>query len=109
MENDDFRNIVRKMRAAQARYFKHRDRRDLADSLRIERLVDDELAEPSLFGPPKTSALDGLKFPTTAADPETVVASERERCARIVESFENTDPDRAIQAAAAAIRKGPTR
>lgn len=33
-------------------------------------------------------------------------AAERERCARIVEGFENTDPDRAIAAAAAQIRSG---
>ena len=35
-----------------------------------------------------------------------LVAAERERCARIVESFDNTDPDEAIAAAAAEIRKG---
>ena len=34
------------------------------------------------------------------------VAAERERCARIVESFDNTAPDRAIAAAAAEIRSG---
>lgn len=32
------------------------------------------------------------------------VSAERERCARIVESYANTDPDRAIAAAAAEIR-----
>lgn len=34
------------------------------------------------------------------------INAERERCARIVEAFENTDPDRAIAAAAAEIRSG---
>lgn len=32
--------------------------------------------------------------------------AERERCARIVESYANTDPERAIAAAAAEIRGG---
>lgn len=34
------------------------------------------------------------------------IAAERERCARIVESYANTEPDRAIAAAAAEIRGG---
>lgn len=34
------------------------------------------------------------------------LAAERERCARIVESHANTEPDRAIAAAAAEIRSG---
>ncbi|RTL21035.1 MAG: hypothetical protein EKK55_16850 [Rhodocyclaceae bacterium] len=34
------------------------------------------------------------------------LGAERERCARIVEAFENTDPDRAIAAAAERIRSG---
>lgn len=37
---------------------------------------------------------------------QAAVAAERERCARIVESHANTDPDRAIAAAAAEIRSG---
>ncbi len=32
--------------------------------------------------------------------------AERERCARIVEAYTNTEPDRAIAAAAAQIRSG---
>lgn len=32
--------------------------------------------------------------------------AERERCARIVEAYTNTEPDRAIAAAAAEIRRG---
>ena len=46
-------------------------------------------------------AADALDAAAKAA-----VAAERERCARIVESFDNTDPDRAIAAAAAEIRGG---
>jgi hypothetical protein len=37
---------------------------------------------------------------------KAAVAAERERCARIVESYTNTEPDRAIAAAAERIRSG---
>lgn len=54
MSDPDFRDLVRRMRAAQKAYFKSRDGGDLAESKRLEKLVDGELDEPSakvsLFG-----------------------------------------------------------
>jgi hypothetical protein len=50
MSDQQFRDLVRKMRAAQAHYFRHRD--NLPACKQLEREVDDELSgkrEPGLF------------------------------------------------------------
>lgn len=43
MENKDFKKIVSEMREAQQRYFKTRDRRDLAKAKECEKVVDEFL------------------------------------------------------------------
>jgi len=45
MTPDDFRELVRRMRAAQKRYFASRDRAVLAEAQRLEREVDAALAQ----------------------------------------------------------------
>ena len=60
------------------------------------------IAVAGCFGPGDIAVIKAA----VAALVASAVGSERERCARIVESHANTEPDRAIAAAAAEIRGG---
>ena len=66
--DDDFRDLVRRMRAAQRDYFRGRDRYVLAEAQRLEREVDAELAR---------DGSQGLLFPSAATDPASVAAPPR--------------------------------
>lgn len=50
MNQESFRDIVRRMRDAQRSYFKTRDRAALEDSMRLEREVDAALDESESTG-----------------------------------------------------------
>lgn len=58
MNDPDFRDLVRRMRAAQREYFRARDRAVMEESIRLEREVDAELRPPQqggLFADPETA------------------------------------------------------
>ncbi|RTL21038.1 MAG: hypothetical protein EKK55_16865 [Rhodocyclaceae bacterium] len=69
MTPEDFRDLVRRMRAAQREYFRARDRAVLAEAQRLEREVDAELRPPAQGSLFDGSDADSARPPQASARP----------------------------------------